>query len=362
MKTIRESFSTRLSLQIVMIAFVVFMAVFAVVFFSSKSIVQQEAESHAGSELSGTVYQIEDILHQVEVAAKNMEWIVHEHIDNPDTLYAVTRMMIKSNPHIIGSCVAFEPWFYAEKGELFAPYSYITDDGVVKDRNLGYAEYNYHAKDWYASPKRLDRDYWSEPYFDEGGGDRVMSTYSHVLRNGKGKMFGVLTADISLDRLSGLVNGMKPYPRSYTLMISRLGNYLVHPEPERILHETIYTATADMTDRSVADLGDTMIRGEEGIHMLQNDDTLSYVLYKPVEGTEWSVAVVCPYKDVFAPLDRLTLVLVSVFLLGLLALLLFCVWRISGPLIHSSCFPRLRPAWQKENWLHRCPRFGQRTN
>ena len=117
-KTIRESFSTRLSLQIVMIAFVVFMAVFAVVLFSSKSIVQQEAESHAGSELSGTVYQIEDILHQVEVAAKNMEWMVNEHINTPDTLYAVTRMMIKSNPHIIGSCVAFEPWFYTEKGEL----------------------------------------------------------------------------------------------------------------------------------------------------------------------------------------------------------------------------------------------------
>lgn len=328
MKTIRESFSARLSLQVVMIAFVVFMAVFAVVFFSSKSIVRQEAESHAGSELSGTVYQIEDILHQVEAAAKNMEWIVHDHIDNPDTLYAMTRMMIKSNPHVIGSCVAFEPWFYAEKGELFAPYSYITDEGVVKDRNLGYVEYNYHAKDWYATPKLLGRDYWSEPYFDEGGGDRLMSTYSHVLRDGKGKMFGVLTADISLDRLSGLVNGMKPYPGSYTLMISRLGNYLVHPKPERILHETIYTATMDMTDRSVTDLGDAMIRGEEGIHKLQNDDTLSYVFFKPVEGTEWSVAVVCPYRDVFAPLDKLSLILVSVFMVGLLALLLFCVWSI----------------------------------
>lgn len=328
MKTIRESFSARLSLQVVMIAFVVFMAVFAVVFFSSKSIVRQEAESHAGSELSGTVYQIEDILHQVEAAAKNMEWIVHNHIDNPDTLYAMTRMMIKSNPHVIGSCVAFEPWFYAEKGELFAPYSYITDEGVVKDRNLGYVEYNYHAKDWYATPKLLGRDYWSEPYFDEGGGDRLMSTYSHVLRDGKGKMFGVLTADISLDRLSGLVNGMKPYPGSYTLMISRLGNYLVHPKPERILHETIYTATMDMTDRSVTDLGDAMIRGEEGIHKLQNDDTLSYVFFKPVEGTEWSVAVVCPYRDVFAPLDKLSLILVSVFMVGLLALLLFCIWSI----------------------------------
>ena len=70
-----------------------------------------------------------------------------------------------------------------------------------------------------------------------------------------------------------------------------------------------------------------------------------YVFYKPVEGTEWSVAVVCPYRDVFAPLDRLTLVVVSVFLLGLLALLFFCVWRIrrtSHPLklFFRGCVPR----------------------
>ena len=65
MKTIRKSFSARLSLQVVMIASMVFGVVFSVLFFSSKRIVRQEAESHAGSELSGTVYQIEDILHQV---------------------------------------------------------------------------------------------------------------------------------------------------------------------------------------------------------------------------------------------------------------------------------------------------------
>ncbi len=64
MKTIRKSFSARLSLQVVMIASMVFGVVFSVLFFSSKRIVRQEAESHAGSELSGTVYQIEDILHR----------------------------------------------------------------------------------------------------------------------------------------------------------------------------------------------------------------------------------------------------------------------------------------------------------
>ena len=53
MKTIRKSFSARLSLQVVMIASMVFGVVFSVLFFSSKRIVRQEAESHAGSELSG---------------------------------------------------------------------------------------------------------------------------------------------------------------------------------------------------------------------------------------------------------------------------------------------------------------------
>ena len=152
MKTIRKSFSARLSLQVVMKASMVFGVVFSVLFFSSKRIVRQEAESHAGSELSGTVYQIEDILHQVEAAAKNMEWLVRDRLGNPDSLYAVTRMMMRTNPHVIGSCVAFEPGFYAEKGELFAPYSYLTEEGEVKDRNLGYAAYNYHAKEWYATP------------------------------------------------------------------------------------------------------------------------------------------------------------------------------------------------------------------
>ncbi|MFR5759012.1 MAG: hypothetical protein ACLUE2_14560 [Bacteroides cellulosilyticus] len=81
-----------------------------------------------------------------------MEWLVRDRLGNPDSLYAVTRMMMRTNPHVIGSCVAFEPGFYAEKGELFAPYSYLTEEGEVKDRNLGYAAYNYHAKEWYATP------------------------------------------------------------------------------------------------------------------------------------------------------------------------------------------------------------------
>lgn len=39
-------------------------------------------------------------------------------------------------------------------------------------------------------------------------------------------MYGVFTADISLAWLTELVNGIRPYPRSYNLMIGREGTYL----------------------------------------------------------------------------------------------------------------------------------------
>ena len=44
--------------------------------------------------------------------------------------------------------------------------------------NLNGDEYNYFYKDWYLIPKTLNQPVWSEPYFDIGGGNLLMSTYS----------------------------------------------------------------------------------------------------------------------------------------------------------------------------------------
>lgn len=337
--SIRHSFSARLSLYVVLITSLVFIAASVIFFLFSKRIVKQEAVRHANSELSATVYQIEDVLHRVQAAASNMEWAVKQNLSQPDSLYRLTRLMIRNNPMIIGSSIAFEPFYYPEKGKMFAPYSYKDNDSILKDRQLGTVAYNYHEKDWYKTAKFQDRNYWSEPYFDEGGADNIIATYSHLLRDKDGKIFGVLTADISLRHLADLVSRIHPYPSSYNIMVSHTGAYLVHPKQERILNETVFSATADMEDRTVFELGDAMIRGEEGMHELQNDDTLSYVFFKPIHEAGWSVAVVCPHRDVFSSLDSITFVITTVFIVGLLLLLVFCVMairRTSRPLRQFS--------------------------
>ncbi len=321
---VRHSVSSRLALYIILAISGMFLALFLVFLTGAGRIVKQEAVRHANSELSAITSQIEGVLQQVQTVTRNMEWIVLENIDNPDSMYSITRRIILCNPQIIGSSIAFKPFYYQQKGKSFAPYSCMRSDGTIVNRQLGTDAYNYFAKEWYDAPMREDCDYWCEPYFDEGGADSIMTTFSHVLRDAQGNAIGVLTADVSLHQLTGLLNRTKPYPSSYTLMISRKGTYLAHPLEERILYANI-DSTPIGTQDIARTLGESMMRGEQGLHELWDNGVLSYVFYKPVTATGWSAAIVCPHDEVFASLDETIRLVVIVFLVGLVLLLVFCV-------------------------------------
>lgn len=319
-----RSFFARLSLYIVLIA----AAVFAVAFYSlgsfSYRIVKRDAELSTRQALSMTVQRIDQALRSVEVAVANAEWMVYDRLDNPEEMYVVSERLLESNPIISGSAVAFEPGYYPQKGTYFSPYALRAGDSLRR-RQLGTADYEYHYMDWYQIPKLLDSPYWSEPYYDAGGGEIIMTTFSRPLHDRNGKVFAVLTADISLEWLTDMVERIRPYPHSYTMMIGRSGTYVVHPEKQRILNETIFTAAAGREDTLAIDLGRRMITGRQGQAVLQNGKTSKYVFYAPVTNTGWSVAVVCPYNEIFAQLGSVQRTVIGLAVLGLLVLSLLCV-------------------------------------
>lgn len=53
--------------------------------------------------------------------------------------------------------------------------------------------------DWYQIPRLLNKPYWSEPYYDEGGGNIIMTTYSYPIYDMQGNMVAIFTADLSLE-------------------------------------------------------------------------------------------------------------------------------------------------------------------
>ena len=83
---------------------------------------------------------------------------------------------------------------------------------------------------------------WSEPYFDEGGGNIPMTTCSvPFYGEAGGRCAGVVMADVSLDWLTELVASIKVLKTGYSFLLSRNGTMLTHPCKEMIMNETIFS-------------------------------------------------------------------------------------------------------------------------
>lgn len=323
---LKHSFSARLSVFVLMFSAMIFAAAFVVFYRSSSRIIERNARQEAENTLEIVNLKIENVLRRVESVPDNLKWIVADRGVAPDSMYGITRGVVTRNPDIYGSAIAFEPGYFKEKGHYFSPYSYRDSTGRILSLQLGTDDYDYFTWDWYATPKALGRACWSEPYYDEGGGQMIMCTYSSPIYDREGEFAGIFTSDISLEWLTDMLDGMKRSDQSYTFMLSADGTYIAHYLKERILNATIFGATEDMTDPTVRRLGEEMIAGNRGMEILDNDGVKSFVFYAPVPHTSWSLAIVLPRDEVFAGLHRNNLILIIVFALGLVALFL-ATWR-----------------------------------
>lgn len=114
------------------------------------------------------------------------------------SVFALLRSHLGRNSYIYGAAFAFAP--VKKNGRLVksSPYVYRSG-GKLIEKNL-IAAYDYSVQDWYALPVKAREPVWSKPYYDEGGGEAWMITYSIPIYS-KGKqprLIGVLTSDLLL--------------------------------------------------------------------------------------------------------------------------------------------------------------------
>ena len=326
-KKFKSTISGRLTLRVLIVSALIFTLTFSLFVRMAANKVREEATKHAHSELSNTIHQIDAVLNAVETAVQNTAWLVPYRLGSPDFMYDITERLLQNNDFICGSAVAFEPNYYASEGQFFSPYSYRDANGEIKSKQLGNDTYDYHYMDWYQIPKLLREPYWSEPYYDDGGGEMMMTTYSMPLYDGNGDLYAVITADLSLEWLTELVGDIKAFDTSYNLMVSRNASYIVHPNHELILNETIYSSTYGDDDESVKKMQDDMVNCRAGEVLREMGGDKYFVFYSPVETTCWSVAIVCPRSELYMGVRKLRNMLI---ILGILALLVMIAMSYNG--------------------------------
>ena len=313
----------RARLLLVIVAALTLEATAIIQFVFAQREIKQEASLRAESELRSAEHKIMDVVNQAEAAVRNSIWVAQWCLENPDSLERIPQRVVSENPIVVGSTMALVPG-YSESYPLYAPYAARDmETGEIRMLSLATEEYDYPNKEWFTKPVELNDSYWSEPYFDENGGDILMTTFSMPVKDNNGTVAAILTADISLDWLTDLIGGIKVYPNAFNLVVSRSGQIMVCPVETLVMQTTVDQVALQSEDYETLDhVNRAMLSGEQGEMPIRYKGQTNHVYFAPVERTGWSMSIVLPEKDLYGGVRRVGMIVKLLQLLGLAMLII----------------------------------------
>ena len=322
----KRSLASRLSLWVTSTVAIVLLLLGGVMVTFVYAGILVEAQERANNAMDGAEVRVDNVLISVETPVRNCLSVIESHLDDPDFMYTIAARLCENNPAISGSAVAFEPDYYRGR-HLFAPYA-CYDKGADADTltfvQLGTEEYDYPNAEWYRVPKETNAPHWSEPYMDTGGGEFSMITYSYPLKDAKGNFYGVVTADVSLNWLTDLLEKLVFSESSYNIVLSRNGTFIVHPEKDFILHKTIFNYAEETGDEYIVELAHKVVAGEEGYAEFKDNQGVESMFYAPIERIGWSMAIICPKLEFFETANAVGVMVVVFILFGIIVIALVC--------------------------------------
>jgi sigma-B regulation protein RsbU (phosphoserine phosphatase) len=166
---------------------------------------------------------------------------------------------------------------------------------------------------------------WGEPYFDKGGGNVYMSTYSHPIFTQSGTFLGVVTVDVELRHLAKQMKKLAKVQDGYVFLVSHDGFLLYHPDYQATLKETLGQYAKRIGSASLTSAAEAMRRDDSGVYKvtIHREKFLLYTM--PVPETSWSIGVMQDYDALFAPLRGMKLRLLIIMVCGLGVILLTVV-------------------------------------
>jgi len=285
----------------------------------ARALMLREVEANTRNLAHGTANRIEALLHAVEPLP---QWLARHLASEHPGQGELVRLLedeLLANPDLYGSGVAFAPGEDAAQAMPAAPYV-CRKDNRLRFVNLAEGNYDYPAQDWYLLPRELGKAVWTDPYFDEGGGETMMCTYCvpfYRQAGGQSVFAGVVGADIQLEHLVQIVSSIKLYQRGYAFLLSQNGQFVSHPNQEYVFKESIFSLADETGDKQLRALGRKMVRGGEGFVRVRSPNTgyVSWLYYAPIS-SGWSVAILFPEADILTGLRAMNRVVFWIGFLG----------------------------------------------
>ncbi len=344
-KFINKTLSVRLSLMVVSAMAILLLGSLVVMLHFSRKTVKAEALHKATQTLEGAVLRIDNCLLSVEQATGNIYFAMLPHLSQAEMIPVFCGKLVEANPQIAFCTIAFEPSFYHAQ-RPFVATARRTPDGAVTTAVMppSAPADAMLQQPWYTRPMASKKPLWLTPSEKMNTDTLPSITFCLPIINASYEGIGVMAVDVPVGLFSQIVLESKPSPNSYCTLLSGDGAYIVHPDSDKLLHHTVFSAISVRESTTAKDAAEAMLSGSTGYKPFRLNGTDYYVFFKPferiavtgraMEELDWSVGIVYPEDDIFGDYNSLLNYVLAIAVVGLLLLFLF-----SRAIIHRQLLP-----------------------
>jgi len=305
----------------------IFITVLGANYLLSRNLLEEYIGELARTAAASTVKEIETVFNSVATSANSLAAIVIKADISEQQIQDSIRALLKINPDIYGMTVALEPKVLHPDIGAFSPYYYRKNDSLAYS-DLAAEDYRYLMWDWYNIPKSSNRAAWTEPYYDEGGGNALMTTYSTPLLIGNEQQFaGVATADISLGWLQQLVENIHIRDTGFGLIVSQQDTIVAHPDTSRVMKKLESTLDSDFIN-TYWDIYLQSKYAHQATYFhapCRHKPGDCWIAIKPLLDTGWKVVIVIAESELVADIILLSGQIALLAIVGLIILVLVIV-------------------------------------
>ena len=313
----------KLTFFIIASSAIIFALVFSYNYSTSRKIIVQGIEKNAVNLAVGTANKIESFIMPIQKIPETIALILEDSDVDHSDITNLLEIIVANNSNVFGAAIAFEPYCFNSNSYYFAPYYYRNNNGTSFS-NLNSTNYNYFSWDWYSLPKKLSKSVWSEPYFDDGAGNIIMSTYSvpfYSTIDDKKNFKGVVTADVSLEWLQALVSKIEISKSGYAFTISKTGKFITHPTFDFIMNSNVFDVSIVQNNDQLLEIAKNMTAGKTGFGQCDriiDSDQKYWVSYSWMPSCKWSLGIFFPQIELLEVVEKLHH---TVLILGVLGIL-----------------------------------------
>jgi len=292
----------------------------------SKTEILERVKLESRETISSVIIDLENLLDGVEGSTLFLGKILEQRDYSMEGLEQMLKDIVENNEDIFGSTIALNPEL-VDNPLGFAPY-YFHRQGILSSANLAGERDNYTEKAWYVEAVRAGKPIWVDPYFDYGGGEVLMTTFSvpvlRVNEQGQQYLYAVVTADVALDELHRYLQGLRLGENGFGILLSKAGTVLSARRPESILRHYLERASNDRDRVIWQEIFEAAIAGNTVTRELDCEQIAGKCMIRmdALDTTGWPVGVLYSQREVLKPLWEYQLKTAAVGLLTLLVMFL----------------------------------------